>query len=89
MHTKFRDPSSNSIGDIRVTNRQTDLRIYYIEDTADCRKGEKCVASGRPEHGVCKPESDPTGEYCTSTKDCQWYKLETCNDQGECVKRYD
>ena len=53
-----------------------------------CRKGEKCAASGSPDHGVCKPESDPTGEYCSSTKDCRWYALETCNDRGECIKRY-
>ena len=65
------------------------LKQFYCKENAACRRGEKCAASGRPEHGVCKPESDPTREYCKSTKDCQWYALETCNDEGECVKRYD
>ena len=64
------------------------MKHYCITHEA-CRKGDKCVASGRPEHGVCKPESDPTGDYCVSTSNCKWYLMETCSEQGECVKRYD
>ena len=65
------------------------LMQFYCQDDADCRKGEKCAASDRPQYGICKPESDPTGNYCTSTTDCKWYALEKCSDQGECVNRYE
>ena len=64
--------------------------IYYCTDEDHCRAGEKCASSGKPEYGLCKQELDPTGKYCTRTLDCDWYKMETCDDQkGECVNRWE
>merc|ERR1712029_64291 len=61
--------------------------VYCVEDE-QCRKNEKCGASGHADYGFCKPELDPTGKYCQSTSDCDWYKLEKCENY-ECKKFYD
>merc|ERR1711953_1472135 len=61
--------------------------VYCVEDE-QCRKNEKCGASGHADYGFCKPELDPTGKYCQSTSDCDWYKLEKC-ENNECKKFYD
>ena len=58
---------------------------YCIQDN-HCVDGYKCAASGQENLGICKPDSDPTGEYCLSSKDCKWYLFETCSDQGECSR---
>ena len=64
------------------------LFYRYCSDNDGCDDGLKCVASGRPQFGICVEKSDPTGKYCRRTKDCRWYALEKCSDQGECVNRY-
>merc|ERR1712029_1030508 len=61
--------------------------VYCVEDE-QCRKNEKCGASGHADYGFCKPKLDPTGKYCQSTSDCDWYKLEKCENY-ECKKFYD
>ena len=64
------------------------MLLWYCTNNDKCEDGLKCVASGRPQYGICVPYSDPTGNYCRRTKDCRWYAWEKCSDQGECVKRF-
>ena len=60
----------------------------YCSADDQCKQGEKCAASGEPQYGLCAHELDPTGKYCQSTRDCKWYRLETCGRNGECVNRF-
>ena len=81
---------SCSTGQKCVNNVCVDLDptgVYCVEDE-QCRKNEKCGASGLADYGFCIPELDPTGKYCQSTSDCDWYKLEKC-ENNECKKFYD
>ena len=61
------------------------LAVSYCTEDEQCRKNEKCAASGNTNYGQCKPESDPAGTYCEWDWDCRWYLLEKCNN-GECVR---
>ena len=81
----------NEIGITKYRKGQCLLDLQAVPHCTDddqCRVDERCVASGLPEYGRCasKYELNPFGAYCKSTSDCQWYMLETCTDEGECVR---
>ena len=56
--------------------------VHCTKTKLHCPIGQKCVASGFPEYGFCKPNSDPTVKYCSSKLDCNWWFFDTCYNGG-------
>ena len=65
----------------------TQPRVRYCFSDEKCKNNEKCAASGYPDQGICKPKTDPTGRYCTRSRDCAWHKFEKCKN-NECKKLF-
>ena len=65
----------------------TKPRLRYCFSDEKCKNNEKCAASGYPDQGICKPKTDPTGRYCTRSRDCAWHKFEKCKN-NECKKLF-
>ena len=83
----WRPWTRNNIGQRKRSRLPRECKTYCSLDD-QCKQGEKCASSGDPTYGLCAHKLDPTGKYCQSTKDCNWYLLETCNRNGECVNRF-